>query len=260
MKKMILGFILGLVVAGGIGVLAYTITADKIGYSPKDSSWKVTNVNDAINDLKQNNDSEKTIKQNMYTNQSLQIILPNHTLETTDSNIVSVDNNGTVNAVGIGNAKVKVIDNNSKVSLIYDITVTYSQPIEFYATSDSNFVSYNTNEVQIDNVNSYLFDGIATSRQGRYGALMLKGKAYFKVYEKVNVTFSSAYYSDSGGSSGKNATFYKKDSSGNYIEYYVLKQLNNTQNYGKYTFEPGEYYVESSSLYVTFDEWTVEKY
>ena len=57
MKKMILGFILGLVVAGGIGVLAYTITAKEIGYTPKDSSWKVNNVNDAINDLKKNGGS-----------------------------------------------------------------------------------------------------------------------------------------------------------------------------------------------------------
>ena len=57
MKKYILGLITGLVVAGSVGVLAYTITADKIGYSPKDSSWKVTNVNDAINDLKKNGGS-----------------------------------------------------------------------------------------------------------------------------------------------------------------------------------------------------------
>ena len=59
MKKMILGFILGLVVAGGVGVLAYTITADKIGYSPKDSNWKVTNVSDAIDDIKKNGTNKK---------------------------------------------------------------------------------------------------------------------------------------------------------------------------------------------------------
>ena len=45
-------FIMGIITATSIGVAAYTISAKEIGYSPKDSSWKVNNVADAIESLK----------------------------------------------------------------------------------------------------------------------------------------------------------------------------------------------------------------
>ena len=54
MKKYIMGILTGLAIAGGIGVLAYTINAKQIGYTPKDSTWKVDNVESAINYLKSN--------------------------------------------------------------------------------------------------------------------------------------------------------------------------------------------------------------
>lgn len=45
-------FILGAVIFSGItGVAAYSILASDIGYTPKDSSWEVNNVKDAIDDL-----------------------------------------------------------------------------------------------------------------------------------------------------------------------------------------------------------------
>ena len=51
-KSRIFTFILGAILFGGIGVVsAYTIFANDIGYTPKDTIWKVDNVKDAIDDL-----------------------------------------------------------------------------------------------------------------------------------------------------------------------------------------------------------------
>ena len=51
-KGIVLMIVLGIVFGGIAGVTAYTISAKEIGYSPKDSSWKVNNVADAIESLK----------------------------------------------------------------------------------------------------------------------------------------------------------------------------------------------------------------
>lgn len=57
-KNPIFTFILGTLIFGSIGVVsAYTIFANDIGYTPKDSTWKksngedITNVGDAIDEL-----------------------------------------------------------------------------------------------------------------------------------------------------------------------------------------------------------------
>jgi len=57
-KSNIFSFILGAIIFGGIvGVSAYTILANDIGYTPSDSTWKksngddITNVKDAIDEL-----------------------------------------------------------------------------------------------------------------------------------------------------------------------------------------------------------------
>ena len=44
-------FVFGLITAGSIGVAAYTYNANNIEYTPKDSSWKVSTVAEAINSL-----------------------------------------------------------------------------------------------------------------------------------------------------------------------------------------------------------------
>lgn len=53
-KNPIFTLILGLIISGSIGVLAYSIKAEEIGYTPKDKSWSVSNVREAIDDLKTN--------------------------------------------------------------------------------------------------------------------------------------------------------------------------------------------------------------
>ena len=67
-KNPIFTFILGAVIFGGIvGVSAYTIFANDIGYTPKDSTWKksngedITNVKDAIDELYNKANSKSNI-------------------------------------------------------------------------------------------------------------------------------------------------------------------------------------------------------
>ena len=51
-KSNIFSFFLGAIIFGGIvGVSAYTILAKDISYSPKDTTWEVDNIKDAIDDL-----------------------------------------------------------------------------------------------------------------------------------------------------------------------------------------------------------------
>ena len=51
MKKTILGIIIGIVVGTTANVIASTMLASQITYTPKDSTWKVNNVEAAIDSL-----------------------------------------------------------------------------------------------------------------------------------------------------------------------------------------------------------------
>ena len=51
-KGIFIFLIVGTIFGSIAGVTAYTISAKEIGYSPKDTSWKVNNVADAIESLK----------------------------------------------------------------------------------------------------------------------------------------------------------------------------------------------------------------
>ena len=55
MKKVIIGFILGIIITLSITTLAYNYNAKDIEYNPNDESWDVNNVSDAIDSLKINN-------------------------------------------------------------------------------------------------------------------------------------------------------------------------------------------------------------
>ena len=50
-KNNMIGFILGAIIFGGIGVYATQILAKDIKFTPTVESWKVDNIEDAINDL-----------------------------------------------------------------------------------------------------------------------------------------------------------------------------------------------------------------
>ena len=61
MKKIIYGIIIGIVLCSGI-VYAASYLASDISYTPSDTSWKVSNVNDALNDLYSNrNDGNRPV-------------------------------------------------------------------------------------------------------------------------------------------------------------------------------------------------------
>jgi len=51
MKKFIIGFISGGIIFGSIGVYASGLLANSVGFTPKDTTWKVNNVEEAVNDL-----------------------------------------------------------------------------------------------------------------------------------------------------------------------------------------------------------------
>lgn len=52
MKKNILCFILGMIVAGGVaGVVAYSYNAKDVGYTPNDNTWNVSSTKQALDDL-----------------------------------------------------------------------------------------------------------------------------------------------------------------------------------------------------------------
>ena len=57
MKKTILGVVLGIVIGATTTVVASTLLASNISYTPKDKNWKVSNVEDAIDDLYSNGGS-----------------------------------------------------------------------------------------------------------------------------------------------------------------------------------------------------------
>ena len=54
MKKILFGIVLGIIVGTATTVVAATYLANKISYTPSDSSWNVDNVSDALDYLKEN--------------------------------------------------------------------------------------------------------------------------------------------------------------------------------------------------------------
>ena len=54
MKKLIIGFILGGLIFGSVGIYAASYYAKDVSYEPTDASWEVTNVSDALDHLYKN--------------------------------------------------------------------------------------------------------------------------------------------------------------------------------------------------------------
>lgn len=118
-KSNIFAFILGAIIFGSIGVVsAYTIFANDIGYTPKDTTWKksngedITNVQDAIDILydKSNISSDiKVLFENgeYYNQDKIQVVLANSTII---SNQIQVSNlNYGVQTKGLDNKKHLII-------------------------------------------------------------------------------------------------------------------------------------------------------
>ena len=59
MKKNILFLIIGMIIMGGISAIAYQFSAKDISYTPSNSNWKVSNVKEAIDDIKMSGTTKK---------------------------------------------------------------------------------------------------------------------------------------------------------------------------------------------------------
>lgn len=96
-------------------------------------------------------------------------------------------------------------------------------------------------------------------KQGTYGALLFDNTHYaiFSIYENVNITFSSSYYSDSGGTTGKPIKVYRLEN-GQYKLYTTIQTKNNSKKYATHYFTKGTYKMGPPARYVEFSEWDFE--
>ena len=153
LKSRIFAFVLGAVIFGGlVGVSAYTIFANDIGYTPKDTTWKksngedITNVKDAIDELytKANSSFQKSTKY----------------LDLTTINTLTFNFNPTIVLVDcIGIPRVS-----------WDGVMTYiNEKYSYYLTTDAiadgashGSISINNNTVNIEVAGSMGRSGTAT--------------------------------------------------------------------------------------------------
>ena len=105
----------------------------------------------------------------------------------------------------------------------------------------------------------HLTDGKYT-KPNSYGALLFDNTHYsiVSVYKPVNITFSSCYYSDSGGTSGKSINVYRLDENKKYTFYCTIQQVNNSIKYATQYFPKGIYKWGPPARYVEFSEWDYE--
>ena len=97
LKSRIFAFIVGSIIFGSIGVVsAYTILANDIGYTSKDTTWKVDNVKDAIDDLYTNANTTITVLNNQISNKDTEINSLNGRISELEEQIDSQDNAVTV--------------------------------------------------------------------------------------------------------------------------------------------------------------------
>ena len=124
-KGYIFSFLLGAIIFGGIvGVSAYTIFANDIGYTPKDTTWKksngedITNVKDAIDELHSKADQKMIlIKDNLSGQATVDVdvkpFYDNYEELTSDDFILILTNMGWANSGSSGEAYPSVSYNSN---------------------------------------------------------------------------------------------------------------------------------------------------
>ena len=184
-----------------------------------------------------------------------------YTVEWTSNNeeIATVDENGKVTAKSAGTAIITAKIKDKDIIATCNVNVT-DKICEFTEGKIYTNNTYGTTQAILNTSLQSLTDG-SYYKAGQYGALMLwedYNYLMFTLNANVNISFSSTFYSDSGGSSGKTAYFYKEND-GNYDTlYYTLQQVDNSQKYGEYYFPAGRYKLYVTERYVEFDEWDFE--
>lgn len=265
MKKLIKNplftFILGAIICGTTGVIASNLMASNIAYTPKDKTWKVTNVEAAINDL-YSKSGGSMLTQNIILNTTHTYQLPmfdGYAWVSVDNEALTVDSNGLV-----------TVNTNGDIFLEKDNTryarynFEYRGPaIHFVSGKYGSYNNFRINDVNgiTSSVATYLFDGIKT-RQGTAGALMFIGDEQydyikFVVNRPCTITFSTGGYSDDGGnSSNRTVNFYKLNNNNEETLYTTFKTKVAIDYETKY-FEAGTYILRGEGRYPEFDEWEI---
>ena len=138
-KSRIFSFVLGAIIFGGIGVTsAYTLFANNIGFTPRDTTWEVDNTKKALDDLydKQTrivslwkndnpnaNFDAQTINLNL-SNYDYIIIRSKRTI--TDGETIYFNPRYNIIKVGTSGSYILGIDQNSGYNWIRDISVSES--------------------------------------------------------------------------------------------------------------------------------------
>ena len=255
MKKNILLVLFGMLIMAIIGVGVYAINADQIEYGDG-------TVADAIDELYTRTSSGSMGVENIALTTSHNYQLPmfkTYTWVADESGDATVDNTGLVNVTTEGDVYLE--KNNTRY---FKYHFEYRGPALTFVSgkyySNSTYAINNSNGIT-SNVGTLLTDGIKT-KQGTYDALWLSSShdynyIKFTISIPVTISFSSGYYSDSGGVSGQTAKFYKLDENNNETLYTSFVQQNNTQDYEPTSFEPGTYILRPNGGYVIFSEWDI---
>ncbi len=145
MKKYIIGFVIGSLLFGGIGIVsAYSILSSNVSFTPNNNNWKVSNVEEAIDSLYMSKTSDdystdekivgtwvdgKPIYQKVYTNVYTGKF--NYDERTQQETIVSFGN--ATNLKKLINSRVLTTGNNGENQEVNEfVRVRYSKP-------DNNF-------------------------------------------------------------------------------------------------------------------------
>ncbi len=255
-KNPIFMFILGIALTLTI-VTVYAVNANSITY-------RNGTVKDALDELYQNSGSVIGTEYVQLTNKNtyqLPVFPAGYTWVSTDANAIQVGSNGLANISA--SADVYLEKDNKKY---FKFSFDYRGPVitllsgKYYSNNTSAIDATNA-PAKLDALLELLTDGNKT-QIGYYDALWISHThAYdflkFSISRPIDITFSSGRYSDSGGSSGKTANFYKLDGSGNEVLYTSFVQQNNAQDYHTEHFEPGTYILRAAENYILFSEWTI---
>ena len=174
-----------------------------------------------------------------------------------DIAIATVDSNGNVTAKSEGSAVITAKAHGKTASC----TVKVIKDVCAFTAGYINSMWSTSSSISVlQSSLKYLIDG-NYGKQGDYGSLLMSSNCnnlYFTLFENCNILFSSNYYSDGGGTSGKKAYFYSENNGKYDTLYYTLTQLNYTTKYGKKYFPKGNYKIVVNERYVEFDEWDFE--
>ncbi len=229
-KNPIFTFILGAVLFSGItGVVAATMLAKDVSYTPKDSTWKVDNVKEAIDDL--------------YTKAK-----PEYTGSTTVTPTTSNQTLSTKNTILTKNITINAIPDTYK-NLTTTTTVSASNllsGVKAY-TSDGTLVTGNISTNCISN-NNYIIEQSCTTSSGC--KILDFEPSLFILYTGTSSSFnaSAIYYYNSNVSSTDFITAYDDGSDGIFRSGSVNNRF--TFNNGFYLHNLGTSYAGKTVYYM----------